>query len=357
MSDNISAEQILFANYIKYDRLSEMVEETFKGSSANCINIFIAVYSMIRNVYLNDSFLNGEKLLLLSSLINLCAHMRYFFRNRYKVESKIFLVYSNNTPEYNKKMWFRYNVNHENTAKASFSSTDYHPIKISLNALDMITPYLPDIYFLQSDFESGVVIYDAICYNEAHGNANPNIVLSTDSYLYQIVTMANQTYIFRPKKLHSKDLSYVVSRENLMETLFVTRKVKLIPEIYNLNAGLYSLLLTLSRCPERSIKAFLNLPEATKLIYSGVSEHKILNDYNSNTRNIWNSLNRSSFNDKFTFDLFDRRFKVIDLFSQYLVYINSNHEKIKLIDLIDPNTVKDINNNYYKKYPLDLNRL
>ena len=360
MSDNIPAEQVLFTNYIKYNRLSQMVEETFKGSSAESVNIFIDIYSMIRNVYSNESFFNDDKLLLSSSLINLCAHIRHFFRNRYRVETKIFLVYSNNIPEYNKKIWFGYNSMHEAVLKATSTAklTNYdHPIIASINALETITPYLPDIYFVKTDFESGLKIYDIICRNEADGNTDPNIIFSTDPYLYQLVTMANQTYIFRPKKYQSKDLSYVVSSENLLKVLFEIRKVKIDPKIFSLNAGIYSLLLTLSRCPERSIKAFLNLPTASEIIYSGVSGHRILNGYNSNTQLIWNSLDRSSFDNKYSYDLFERRFKVIDLLSQYFVFMNTNHEDLKLINKIDSDTVREINNTYYKKYPLDLNRL
>ena len=208
---------------------------------------------------------------------------------------------------------------------------------------------MPIISLFFEKNKSGLKIYDIICRNEADGNTDPNIIFSTDPYLYQLVTMANQTYIFRPKKYQSKDLSYVVSSENLLKVLFEIRKVKIDPKIFSLNAGIYSLLLTLSRCPERSIKAFLNLPTASEIIYSGVSGHRILNGYNSNTQLIWNSLDRSSFDNKYSYDLFERRFKV--------VFMNTNHEDLKLINKIDSDTVREINNTYYKKYPLDLNRL
>lgn len=347
-------EYVLYGNYIKYDKMSSMVEENFKGSSANTVNIFIDVYSVIKDLYICETFTKENQLQMSSSLINLCAHMRYFFRNRYRVESKIFLVYSENVSEYNKKMWYGYNSLHERTLKRNNETGTL--ININVEILDLLIPYLPDIYFLRTDFESGVLMYDIMCHNESIGNNYPNIILTTDPYLFQMVGIVKDTCIFRAKKYRSEDLSFVVNSENLLSTMFHIRNVSEPDFIGEMNPGLCSLFMTLSRCPERSIKSFFNLPKAFNIIYSGVSEHKILNGYNSNTENIWNSLYKAEF-DKYTYDMFDRRFRVIDILSQYLVYLNTNYGKVKLMNLVDPDTVKNINNEYFKKFPLDLNRL
>ncbi len=350
----VPVESMLYSNYIKYDKLSELVERNFRGSNAKAVNIFIDINSLIKGLYKNETFTRDNGLIMSSSMINLCAHFRHFFRNRYNVESNIYLIYSNNVPEYNKKIWLGYNHNHENVLNREAKVNEL--INQNLSVLDLLVPYLPDIHFLTTDFESGVLMYDIICYNESRQNTNPNIVITKDSYLYQLVGLCDNLTIFRAKKSKNEDASFVVNKGNVIAEWFISKNVAIPEYVDNLDAGLCSLLMTLSRCPERSIKSFFNLPKASEIIYSGVSGHKILNGYNANTQNIWNSLYRAEF-DKYTFDLFDRRFKVIDILSQYFVYMNVNHKKIKFVNLIDPDTVKEINNKYFEKYPLDLNRL
>lgn len=354
MNNQIPVESILYSNYIKYDRLSEMVESTFKGSNATSINIFIDLYSLVKPLYKCDTFIRENGLVMSSSIINLCAHLRYFFRNRYNVESNIYLIYSTNTPEYNKMLWLGYNQNQENILKRESKNNDL--IVQNIKVLETLVPYLPGIYLLSSDFESGVLIYDTICYNKSIGNKNPNIVISKDSYLFQLVGLSSDLFIFRPKKSNSNDVSYVVNKENLLSEWFISKNVAIPDYLGELDSRLCSLLMSLSRCPERSIKSLFSLPKASEIIYSGVERHQIVNAHNSNTEYIWNSLYRSEF-DKFTLDLFDRRFKVIDILSQYFVFMNVDKSKKNFLDLIDPNTVKEINNRYFEQYPLDLDRL
>lgn len=353
MSGSIQVESMLYSNYIKYDKLIELVEKSFKGSTANSVNIFIDIYSLIKGLYKCETFTSENGLIMSSSLINLCAHLRYFFRNRYNVETKIYLIHSDNVPEYNKKLWLGYNKNHENILNREAKVNEL--IMQNLGVLNILTPYLHDIHFLTTEFEAGVLIYDMICFNEKNGNTNPNIIISKDAYLFQLVGLCN-AIIFRPRKSKAEDTSYTIDRNNLLAEWFISKDVAIPEHIERLNPGLCSLLMTLSRCPERSIKSFFNLPKASEIISSGVSGYKILNGYNANTQNIWNSLYRSDF-DKYTFDLFDRRFKVIDILSQYFVYMNVNSKRRNLVNLIDPSTVKDINNMYFERYPLDLNRL
>lgn len=352
----IPVEQILFANYIKYDRLTELVENTFRNSNDNIVNIFIDLYSMSRNIHLNKTFTSENKLVFASSMINLCAHLRNFFRKRYRVETNFFLVYSNNIPEYNRKLWLGYNSTHEKVLYRGNNDTTQY-LLTNLKVLKLICDYLPNIYYSESDFEVGVQMYDLMCYNEAHQNKHPNIILSTDLYLFQLVSMVENTHVFRPKKSNQYgDISYVVSANNLLRNYFSQRMVKTPDYIDQIHPSLYSLLLTLSRCPERSLKAFFNVPHASEIIYSGISGHKIFNGYNSNIENIWSSLYDNSF-DKYSFDLFERRFKCIDILSQYIVYLNTNHKKINLVDYVDPDSIRALNDKYFKQYPLDLNLL
>lgn len=356
---NVPLEQVLYSNYIKYDRMSQMVESTFMGSTATSVNIYIDIYSMIRNVYNNENLTKENYLIISSSLINLCAHMRYFFRNRYNVESIIYLVYSSNTPEYNKKLWFGYNDAHE---KIMSNMNVRILIEYNLNVLETLVPYLPDIHFVRGEFEAGVLMYKIMTDGRFHQKDDiiPNIILSTDPYLFQLVTQVPNTVVFRPKKQRSEgrteDVSFVIARGTLLNFLFKIRKVEAPEYLSGLNDELYTLILALSRCPERSIISFFNLPTAIELISSGIFKYKILNGYNISTEIVWNALYNSKF-EKYSYDLFDRRFKAIDIFSQIYAYNSTNPAPFKFTNLIDPDNVRQINDTYFKQYPLNLNDL
>lgn len=348
----VSLEQIVNMNYVKYSKMIDIVNSVYTGSDATTINIYIDMYSIIKPLYSHMSYQINDYSALTACIINMCAHYREFFRTRYNTESRIFIVYSKNCNYINNQFYPEYNYKNLLMFNANKKVDDM--IKNNIELLSILCPYLPDIYFVPGTFETGVLIYDLICRNELVDNS-PHMIITKDQYNYQLIPTRDNITIVRPKKLHGEDISYYINKSNLVQTYLAERKVK--TKLSNiLNPGLLSLIMTLSSVSERNIKSLFNISNAIKIISKSVSDYRILNGYNSDTEHIWNGIYNTNF--KIGYTTFEHRFKSIDIINQHSIFINTPECKtIEFKNLFDPDTVRGINNKYFRITPLDLNRL
>jgi len=345
----------MYKNFIKYDKLIEMVNTVFVGSNATSVNIFIDVYSMVKILYKNPNMIIEDYSSLTASVINLCAHLRDFFKTRYRTTSKIYIVSSRNTPAMNILLYPSYN-NSIKSAMDHMLSTD-EMIVNNMELLETLCPYLPDIFFIKGEYETGVYMYDIMCKNEMLGNMNPNIIITRDVYNFQLIPMRENTVVFRPYKQSGADLSYYLNKNNLFEKFLITDRLVVAKNDIKINPGLFTLFLALSKLPERNIKSLFNTTKAMKILDEAVATFRLHNGYNSDMESVWNSIYKDSF-DSIGYSTFKSRFDVIDIQSQHYGFANSPYSKgVVFPNLYDPETVKLINNKYFKNNPLDLNRL
>ena len=89
----LSIEQAIGMNYPKYSTLHK-ANEIFKGSNATSINIYIDGYNIIQSLFSTNTKII-DNLSVVSGMINLCSHLRSYYRNFYNVESRIFIIMSN----------------------------------------------------------------------------------------------------------------------------------------------------------------------------------------------------------------------------------------------------------------------
>ena len=348
----ISLEQLVNMNYVKYDKMIEIVNAAYAKSDASTINIYIDMYSIVKSLYSNREYDIIDYSTLSACIINMCAHYREFFRTRYRTESNIFIVYSKNTNYINNQ--FYPNYNHKNLSMFIANKKVDDMIKSNIELLSILCPYLPDVHFVNGTFETGVIIYDLICKNELIDNS-PHMVITKDPYNYQLVPSRDNVTILRPKKSNGQDNSYYINNSNLLDIYLTERKVKTkIPNA--LSPRLLSLIMTLSSTSERNVKSLFSISNTIKIIDRAILGYKMVNGYNSDTEFIWNSIYDSSWN--IGYPTFENRFKAIDIITQHNIYINTPESKdFHPKNLFDPETVKSINNRYFIKTPLDLNRL
>ena len=123
-----------------------------------------------------------------------------------------------------------------------------------------------------------------------------------------------------------------------------------------INPKLLSLIMTLNGLPSKKLLTMVNITTAVGRIYKAITENKIINDYNSDINYVYNQLELFS---KIDQDNFRLRFNAVDLVFQHRLYYHMAECKdiSWLIDLQDPDTVKNINNKYFADNPLDLNAL
>src|SRR5574344_2650368 len=182
MNKMVSIEQIIYSNCVKYERLSGIINKAFKGSKADNLNIFIDLYSILKSVYRKE--VKAEQFTsITSTVINICSHYRYFFRNFYNVETTFYLVFSYNCNEINSLLTSGYNDKFKDLLNANPMKVDL--VQKNIEFLETLCPYLPNIYFIKSNYEVGVHIKDII--NKTKNDNTANMIVSKDSYLYQLV--------------------------------------------------------------------------------------------------------------------------------------------------------------------------
>lgn len=357
----IGVGDILFSNYIKYNKLMELTKEAFSGSNSNDVNIYLDMYDMISSLYRTD-YVIEEQSIIASAIINLCAHLRYYYQSRHRVETKIFIVYSTNTNQIQERLCPGYN----SRMKERMNDVKLNKlIAYNINLLKTLCPYFDKIYMIAgSDFEPTVVIYDLILKEAAKNIGIPNIVITRSPYAYQLPAMDNNTIIFRPKKYNGEDVSYLVNHNNCIARFIIdTRRMSLddnrLSMISRINPEFLGIIIGMTNLSCRSVKSLFEINTILKYLDKAISEHLILNKYNTDIDSVIQII--GSFNPRINEHGFvlSSRCKAIDLVYQHRIYFQTvfASDDSYLIDLIDDNSVRAINNEYFKRNPLDLNRL
>jgi len=350
----VSIGQIIASNYIKYNRLNDIVNMAFVGSSATKINLFIDINSCIKPMYSSGfSLVNiEERTSIAAHFINMISHYRKFFRSRYKVECSVYFVYSSNVNSNNQIFYPGYNIKMVDTIRLQRDKIDL--LMYNLDILDKICPYLPDTSLTVGTFETGVIMNDIM--NIIREENVPNIVISKDIYNTQLVAINNDVLMFRPKK-SQQDESYFIAKGGCISNLLADRQITQSVET-ELNDELLSFIMALNKLPERGVKTLLSLPKALSVTREIIRSGKVLNRYNSNISYMYDI-----FPDKEKAQVIhggiDGRFKAIDILYQYAIYSNSleRHNFKKIQNLFDPNGLHKICNEYFKVNPLDLENL
>lgn len=363
-----TARSLLFSHYIQWDRMYHLTAQSFSWSNSSNINVYIDMNSIVTPLYhLFDEFNIEDYSIVTSSVINLCAHIRAYFESRHRVSTKIFIVYSPNCPEYNRNMYYGYN---NKTYKAIENNRVIREmVRTNLEMINTLTQYLRGIYFVPSNWETGVIIYDLILQEQAKGNHNPSVIISKDQYLYQIPALMTQVAIYRPKKNRLQsgetvDNSWAITHNSVFYK-FLSEDRSVDPsKIDGLDPGLLSLLMTMSNCTSRGIKSIFNISTALKLLDQMVLDYRIQNRHSFMVENVVDYLIESG---KFRLNgndpiqvknSFINRFAAIDIPTQHQAYFASPDKIVNYeIDLYDPESVQAINNTHFKNNPLDLNRL
>lgn len=350
---------IIGQNFIKYDRLFHMCTQAFYGkTNASEVYIYIDMMSMVKGIFNNNiGTLIEDQNVIASGIINLCAHLRDYFYSRHRVYASIYIVYGKNRPMSAVSLMPDYNAHFTMSmwAKAQL----YELIETNCKLLEIICPYLKNIYFVQDQYdnETSVIIYDLIkrANVDEYRSHIPKIVYTKDKYAYQLVAMSPKTFLFRPKKGENSDESFVVTKSRLFETY--RHDLGLVDmDCSDIHHSLFSMMLTLSGLKSRSIPMLINNTKAINNIRSAISQNKIINGY-------MNPANVNPFDLGLTAESaqsFYNRFNALDLITQHDIYSNSPAAVDNLrgiIDLYNPDEIKALNNKYFQKYPLDLNRL
>ena len=343
--------------YVKYTRLSELMGQAFSNSTANHINLYIDLYGIYRQLLSRSALTDmSDYTALTAGIVNMCAHYRSFFK-KFGVYTTIFLISSYNIPDSILKYIPTYNKLFQEKLLAKSLK---EMLELNIELLTILCPYLPNIYFIKTDFESAVIMDHIIQQEMQRGNQDPNIILSTDIYPIQLTDRFPNTVFLRPMKHMGVDESIITVPKGFKtfnETFWsvVTRSRSSKGSKANnivLPASSFVALEALSSFPERSLPVILNITTAQNNIYYVTQGRdvpltlELLYQYNNilvNRCPIDNVLPRyNALNEQYQYYLFQHSVE-----SRMIHYENLN----------DPDAIQMINSKYFASNPLDLGRL
>ena len=287
-----------------------------------------------------------------TSVINLCAHYRTYFKYL-GVHTKFFLISSFNLSNFNRSLVEGYN-------KTMVEKIQIKPLKemidLNLGLLDLICPYLPDIFFLKTEQEASVLMNHIM---NMENSEIPSLIISTDVYPMQLAGIRENVCHLWPKRdIYGNNISVIICNKAHPEhkksfwSAIAQKSWKSVSfdTICELETSNFALLGALSSLKERDIKVLYNISTAGKLISSviGSKDMKLSPDI------LFDMIQDSSLDR----ELIQNRYKAIDINFQYMLYLESVEIKsIHYENLNDPDTIQSINDKYFKNNPIDIYRL
>ena len=351
-------DQILLSYFVKYTRLEYLSNSLLLlFNKYNFIDIYIDIFSLLKKLYNTDIYTN-KALGITSCIMNLAAHLRGFYRSRYNKHSRIFIIYSDEEYDYQRQFYPLYGKNeYKNTINYAKNN------KLILSQLELVKilcGYIYDIYFISKHNIFTLVAYDLIMKNIKDNTLS--ILISESKYPFIVTSLIQNHSVFniRPLKIKGEDQSQLIDPESIYRTYYSKinqNDTDLIYKLNSINPALLSVIWSLNGCNNINVSALTNIKRTVNMIYDGINNLKIINNYNPDPIMIYNGL--TNVHNVIDLDSFILRFKAIDLLYQYHIYINSPEilDNTWFINLQDPNTVRDINNKYFKDNPLDLENL
>ena len=350
-------QDIIYGSYVKKDRLAKIVYETFNGTSiaydATELNVFIDLNSVLHQIFSSKyRTVMESKTVITTSLINMCAHYRSFFRPL-SVHTKFYLIYSNNTCDINEKFVYKYNCMFKEKSQIPMFKA---MVEENFGLLKVLCPYLPDIFFVSStrNYETSVIIAHII---RKLNDGNPNLIITRDLYPIQLCTMFPYTSILFPYKYKGQDNSIIVplTEKSNHRQLFwdvVASKRKVSPEkLYNISPINFSLLCALNRMPERYMLPILTVDQSRKIIehFVGSEDIKISINQLYGDHQIMQTVPVS---------IIESRFCALDV-EFMLPYYEADVEskELKFENLQNDGTIQMINSKYFENEPIDLQNL
>lgn len=344
---------VLYSQFIKYDALFRIIQHEFQHSNASIVDIYIDLYQFILPIFRYLRIESGFAIS--SSVINYCAHLRSFFRTRYNVDSNIVLIWSSNDSVNNIKYIPEYNVYYRNRIVSN--EKIYSTVTDNLQLLNLLVPYLPNVYIKFGTVEPAVIIKGLIDKKLFNLGRNPSIIISSSQYMYQLPVDYNNCIVIRPKKdwKNKIDTSYSYNRLNAISAYI--HELKNV-DVQGTDSSKIAMLMNLIGIPKRSVTSLCDFKTALNILAT------IPPGFEHNPVELYKSYYNYFVEHKTTRTLvsaeeFANRFMCIDIDMQYNMYKQmpeySSMEFFK--NLQDADTVKQINNTYFTKDPIDLERL
>lgn len=352
-NSSVIGDHVLMTNFVRYDRLTELINAEFYNSGYEEINLFIDMYSMVKSIYGFHPSQFIDRFSIASCVINACAHYRNFFWTRYKVTCKIWIVFSRMEQSIMEARAFYPDYGNVFTMESNPEMDKV--INDNIQVLEALCPYIPDVMFIHSEYEPGLV-FGKIA--STHGLGRPNIIISKDIWNLQVVTNSINTYMIRPIKRNGEDLSIIINSKNALSYYEDIRKMKkdsITIDPTTVGSGYLSFIMASTRFPERGMKSLHSLSSIIKYLAIAINKLYISVDQLvfdvQGLCNDLNTVNKSKLKD---FEIGLRMDAIGYNRCLYRYVMSPKSDNVEIVNLHDPDSIKRINETYFKNVPLDL---
>jgi len=356
VEDRVYIEQMITGSFIRYNVLSQLISSSYAGSSATEINLFIDLNSVLKQMYAvsNWTYKYSSKYEITATILNMCGHYRSFFRSL-GVYTNIYLIYGLNCPTinesyvpgYNSKFMTAYNLKQDTTAL----------IQENLSILNIICQYLPRIYFFDIGTNEVSAMVDYIIgATKAVQRGLENIVLSKDVLMLQLIPSHN-IRVIRPSKTKNGDESFIVDNSNLWDKFCVNYRKGKAPTEY-IGSGFIHNILPMTRVPERDMFSSMSIPAAYNILKNGL-KMGFLNNETIYTQSVINTV-LQAMDVKCNPTELEMRYRAINTHYQSTFVLpleKPEFKRLRLIDLEDIASLKEIITKYFYNVPIDLDKL
>ena len=330
----------LYRNYITYDSMYALTQRAFYAYPEHeCLNVFIDMHSMVQDIFRNDIELSSYSTnAIASSIINLCAHIRYYYYTRHKTWSRFYIIWSWNRPEHIRQILPIYNAHRIMSEDSKVIIKNL--VETNISILKLLCPYIPEFYFVDAgNHETAAAIY-TLCSMQQESKfpvaGMPNMVYSRDAFNYVTVATVPHLCMFRPRKSNHKDTSYTVYKTNLLQSYYENELKCKWKDNLTIGYEQFVRTITYAGLKAREIPGLMKFVKASNIdnfphLFTTDEERQI------------SAMNMA-------FDL--------DGASKILLASPDGANLFRgVIDLYNPDEVKAINNLYFTDCPLDLNAL
>ena len=362
MSDLISGINSIHGFFITYNQLikeNRVFANIERWAECSDVDIYIDMNSATKELFYNKPPTNGGAEIA-STIINLCGHYREYYRRYHQCETRFFIVYSINRPKNCVDIFDEYNSS--NIMRQMSKPIIYDMIMKACSYLDAICKYIPDVFFIYSDYETPIVIYDSIEYRQA--KPYPSLILTKDPLTCAVTAFSNKCIVVRPYKSMAKgikkiDKSYFIKQHDVMPHIIHEYTNKSLPIYRALSPSLISVIFALCGVNQRNITMLLNINEAVTTLYNGIVYGDIVNGYND-INVIYDKLNLAKFG--VSRKEIQDRFTMLDIPTQHAIMCNElsigvDDYNIRVVNIDDPNKVRYMNDTEFVNCPIYLDKL
>lgn len=352
--DNL-IEKILNGKKIKYEYLNELIPKLPKG--IDTITLYIDLYSIINQLYnpvtikeIHNLINERNKFLISSHLINTAAHFRRYFATRRSCYTNIIFFYSNQKSINEVNIYNNYRKEYYDK-RLNYNNLDYgllnKNLKSNLRLCEVISDYLPHVYFINTKEINPIVV--PYHFDKGIESNEISILYTSDKIMSLNLLYSDDMNLLYNNKFEN----YFINDRSDLFLLYTEREIdklnnKLLPYLYSISGY--------KKYNINGVDKYGPIKTCNEVL-------KLINDnYLSNIK-----YNKSLFIDdlkksnKFNNDQLNIISRNIELFDIETIYNKLNKsDKLKIFNCKDLQNIKDlinIDNEYYRLYPLNLEDL